>query len=62
MTFVHLTSPAGTMVRIVKEQIVELREPMDHEMAQGTRTVIMLTNGNFRAVKEPPDVVEAKLG
>lgn len=61
MTFVHFTAPDGTVVRIPKEKVEDIREPLPHEMALGTRTVIELDNGHFHAVKEPPDVVEAKL-
>lgn len=62
MTFVHLTNPMGHVVLVRADQIVSLRKPLPNEMASGTRTVIVLTNGQFQAVQEPMDAVEAKLG
>jgi hypothetical protein len=60
LTFIHFTGPDGHTVSLAPAQIVDLREPLPHEMSPTTKTVIVTLSG-FQAVRESMAEIEAKL-
>lgn len=56
----HFTQPNGHDIELRADQITGVRDPLPHEMASGTRSVLEL-GANIQAVRETRAEVDAKL-